>query len=382
MSLDRDELAARCLAALLSRPDATESSEVLAAKALSRADALLSRLRPSAPDAPATEPRRTVGAVVRTRTCAKFVVVAPDRTRRIDLTPIGDPRLDGPPLYDTDEFVRWATREECERHGIPYIARPLPGAPVAAPSLPEWVRWKASEMFPDVPRRVLRWVDGCPVVGRMSTRNSNDGPDESLESKPIPSGGWEPCAAPSPAPAATPAAWVPSVGDVVHYVTDEPGQYDRVVVAVDALGQTTMRGVKWPEMVTFGTAASGLYRFLRRATSAERAAAGLPVDESATECDEDAERKAAWTRWKMAENDGFKSGDWNPYLAGWLARARLAAPTSKPVDRVALADALHIAWWWREKTTATPWGEIHPDSQADWLRAADAAIAFLNGGSK
>lgn len=59
-----------------------------------------------------------------------------------------------------------------------------------------------------------------------------------------------------------------------------------------------------------------------------------------------------------------------------------AAPVDKrAVDRVALAKAMHVAWW-GEQTPAKPWELLHTHSHADWLRAADAAIAFLNGGSK
>ncbi len=196
-------------------------------------------------------------------------------------------------------------------------------APVAdAAPRPEWVRWKASELFPDVPRRVLRWVDDCPVVGRMSTRNSNDGPDEALESEPIPVGDWEPCAAPAPSPAATPAAWVPSVGDVVQD-KDHPEFAQLLVTRVDAPAfyakVITCTGAPTDEVMRY----ADRYRFVRRATSSERAAAGLPVDESAF--DEAKEREAARKAWLKFPRpfDGSRDG----YVEGWVdaLRARVAA---------------------------------------------------------
>jgi len=102
----------------------------------------LSALVPVAPasGAPATEPRRTVGAVVRDGTLRHYdeddllIVVAEDPAacQRFLDNPRRDLSLAD--AYPEDEFVRWATREECERHGIPYVARPLPGAPLAAPA--------------------------------------------------------------------------------------------------------------------------------------------------------------------------------------------------------------------------------------------------------
>ena len=269
MALDRDELAARATAARAALVSLCEA---------------LSALVPVAPasGAPATEPRRTVGAVVRWAGF-EFIVVKPgegdDVLRRLS--------ADDFVKYcscDGDTFVRWATREECERHGIPYVARPLPGAPLAAPS-----------------------------------------------------------------PAATPAAWVPSVGDVVALTNDDgtgvPRPYHdlfgahlyRVVkdhvgddgclecVRVDGSDTTS------PCWISPGA--------MRPATSSERAAAGLPVDESAChgECDtpppgrcstgcapderpafdEAKEREAARVAVSRDAGDDF--------TRGWLARARVAA---------------------------------------------------------
>jgi hypothetical protein len=97
------------------------------------------KLEPASEPTP-TEPRRTVGAVVRDGTLRHYdeddllIVVADDPAacQRFLDNPRSDLSLAD--AYPEDEFVRWATREECERHGIPYVARPLPGAPPAAPS--------------------------------------------------------------------------------------------------------------------------------------------------------------------------------------------------------------------------------------------------------
>lgn len=142
-----------------------------------------------------------------------------------------------------------------------------------------------------------------------------------------------PVAAPSPAPAATPAAWVPSVGDVVGI--DGSKEYDetRVVTKIDRSAVSFVRLNANGGVICDHTTDVSLLTYLRRATSSERAAAGLPVDESAT----------------------------------------------KPVDREGLARALRVAWW-GEQTPATPWDELHPNTQAYWLTAADAAIAFMAKG--
>jgi len=68
---------------------------------------------------------------------------------------------------------------------------------------------------------------------------------------------------------------VPKVGDKVRYVTDEPGSRDRVVVGVDALGQMTMREVRYPNSFSYGTDVEKFWRYVGPATSSERAAAGL-----------------------------------------------------------------------------------------------------------
>ena len=258
MSLDRDELAARATAAR--------------AALLSLCEAL-SDLVPVAPasGAPATEPRRTVGAVVRDGTLRHYdeddllIVVAEDPAacQRFLDNPRRDLSLAD--AYPEDEFVRWATREECERHGLNYVARPLPGAPLAAPS---------------------------------------------------------------PSPAATPAAWVPSVGDVVKHVSESDavattGQI-RVVVSTNPIRWVYVEnGVRKGESGPTGWGND--VRFVRRATSSERAAAGLPVDESATAFDEAKEREAARRAWYDAPGAAIGTVDREHFVMGWLARARVAA---------------------------------------------------------
>ena len=89
---------------------------------------------PTSPDAPAPEPRRTVGAVVRGGEEGRlFIVVLPGVSRyEQEQRLLDDPIAKGGAI-DSDEFVRWATRAECERHGIEYVERGEP-TPVAAPT--------------------------------------------------------------------------------------------------------------------------------------------------------------------------------------------------------------------------------------------------------
>ena len=83
------------------------------------------------------------------------------------------------------EYVRPATPSELAAAGLP--------SPEA--TRPTWVRWTVASI-PGEARRLLRWVDGKPVVGRYNTRT---GIDESKESGPIEPGGWVACD-PPPAP--------------------------------------------------------------------------------------------------------------------------------------------------------------------------------------
>ena len=139
MVLDRDELAARLAVADLSNPkfpnDLRDRAWVngWADDVVHAADALLSRLRPAAPVAPdATDPRRPVGAVVRWASGGvEFIVVKAGEGEDVQR------ELDGPLQecvfsHSSDVFVRWATRAECERHGIPFVDRtPAAGLPPA-----------------------------------------------------------------------------------------------------------------------------------------------------------------------------------------------------------------------------------------------------------
>ncbi len=139
MTLDRDELAARFAVADLSNPnfatDFTDAKEVerWAAGLKGLADALLAALVPVAPasGAPATDPRRTVGAVVKTPGFeTEWVVLGAFAVRRLDSEKGGESQI----ACKSDEFVRWATREECERHGIPYVERCAAPSPAATPA--------------------------------------------------------------------------------------------------------------------------------------------------------------------------------------------------------------------------------------------------------
>jgi len=257
MSLDRDELAARATAA--------RAALLSLCEALS---ALVPVAPATGPDQPKAgqgaegdQPRRTVGAVVRALGI-EWIVVRPGNDHRVQRAlDAPDASTFGNDAEEDDEFVRWATREECERHGIPYVARPLPGAPLAAPS-----------------------------------------------------------------PAATPAAWVPSVGDVVKHVSESDKvattREIRVVVSTNPIRWVYVEnGVRKGESGPTGWGND--VRFVRRATSSERAAAGLPVEESAG--DEERERDAARTAWASDKDVGPGESAISAYVYGWLARARVAA---------------------------------------------------------
>lgn len=278
------EIAVGCtdalLAALVPVAPATRTTGPVGHTTVVDADAPTGTGRPVAPDsgAPATEPRRTVGAVVRWRgqdhPDEEWLLVGNNKAVAL--------KIRKPHLLDCgtnedgggDEFIRWATRAECAWHGIPYVARPLPGAPLAAPS-----------------------------------------------------------------PAATPAAWVPSVGDVVKQMTETDAVAEigaiRVVVSTNPLRWVYVEnGAKvggacepkgWEDEV----------RFVRRATSSERAAAGLPVDEA----------------------------------------------KESAVDRVALAKAIYAAVAASNPTLyGKPWDEAKDVTKRDAFNAADAAIAFMAKG--
>ncbi len=148
MGLDRDELAARFAVAIAGGLSADSSVQtydhgVVIEDAFDLADALIARLRPAtvapvadaapAPSA-ATDPRRTVGAVTHPKhDSGLWIVINGDETdccRRLDGNESG--RLGD--FFRDDYFVRWATREECERHGIPYVERGAAPSPAASPA--------------------------------------------------------------------------------------------------------------------------------------------------------------------------------------------------------------------------------------------------------
>ena len=79
---------------------------------------------PAATTSEATDPRRVVGAWVKSPSGFRYAVVEAGRDnwtqRREALDASSPPRCN--PL-DSDVFDGWMTREECERHGIPYVER-------------------------------------------------------------------------------------------------------------------------------------------------------------------------------------------------------------------------------------------------------------------
>ena len=123
-------------------------------------------------------------------------------------------------------FRSWATRAECERHGVPFVDRTPPAAtpayPVDAAGRPLWVRITGpegkTEPYATVGRayRVLRWH---PYEGGGPVIKSNCDCDWNCFSAEA-SGGqgarptWEPCAAPTDA--VTPAANPTATWDAAH----------------------------------------------------------------------------------------------------------------------------------------------------------------------
>lgn len=210
------------------------------------------------------------------------------------------------------------------------LARLRPAAPVAGESpRPEWVRITgpkdADYVTVGKAYRVKEWDESSPLI------ENDRGEDwwcaatgDEIESS-WPS--WEPCAAPSPA--ATPAV------------------APRVVV--EPYGKS-----EWRAWLHIGTqswafcdprsskdAAERLADQLRsallspgRATSSERAAAGLPVDESAT----------------------------------------------KPVDREGLARAIREADFATDIIARWPWEGLNAMQREVYFKRADAAIAFMAKG--
>jgi hypothetical protein len=101
--------------------------------------------------------------------------------------------------------------------------------------------------------------------------------------------------------------------------------------------------------------------YLGPATAAERAAAGLPPI-------------------TPDHPQGGQGAEAEGRVGDQRVAAGLDAPASPApaVDREGLAGVMRAAWYDEE----APWDEARPRVKADWLRAADAAIAFLkaNGG--
>ena len=109
------------------------------------------------------DPRRTVGAVVKGG--ATFIVT------REGVGEFKQASLDYPAggtyayTSDKDEFLRWATRAECERHGIPYVERDAKPASPAASETPA-VKFKVGDKV-----RVREFHDRTgEVVGDLRDR--------------------------------------------------------------------------------------------------------------------------------------------------------------------------------------------------------------------
>ncbi len=168
MGLDRDDLAARNMVAAIRTLDAeVRVPPTLADFAVECADALIARLRPAtvAQVADTPEPRRTVGAVVRWNNDSReYVIVSPDGCRAV--------RNDmGAALFtlrDTDTFVRWATREECERHGLSWVERGA--APPAASPAPAVDREGLAKAL-----YAARWLETNGANFHFESRSDRDG---------------------------------------------------------------------------------------------------------------------------------------------------------------------------------------------------------------
>lgn len=232
--------------------------------------------------------------------------------------------------------------------------RPATVAPVAdAAPRPEWVRLSGDFRLP-LERKVVRWEGHQPVVMHSSGLS---------ELAPLVGGEWEPCAAPAPSPAAAPdhpsearrgqgaegdqhpAAYVPKVGDrVMHAGPDDGRRF--VVTAVDAFAVIRVDSKRSAFCVSGPWIDNAAPVYDGPATAAERAAAGLPPitpdhpqgghDEAegrvgdqrvaagldAPAFDESSERETAVD---IAKDRGLDVAEEVGFVAGWLARARIAA---------------------------------------------------------
>lgn len=121
---------------------------------------------PAATTSEATDPRRVVGAVIAMHdshpSCYRIVVSGGDTPSLMWL----DNESKWSPYFDAASlvFVRWATREECERHGIPYVER---GA-TTSEARPTHVRVKSHPTCSGFTKgkvyEVVEWFGGTPNV--------------------------------------------------------------------------------------------------------------------------------------------------------------------------------------------------------------------------
>lgn len=92
------------------------------------ADALDGKVVTLTPDGVYQTPRRTAGAIIRDSLAGdipkNLLIVVVDGDGYHKQRYLDNPNGNGlASTYESDRFVRWATKEECEAHKIPYVAR-------------------------------------------------------------------------------------------------------------------------------------------------------------------------------------------------------------------------------------------------------------------
>lgn len=245
----------------------------------------------------ASDPRRVVGAVISDSTGREFIVVETNNgggVRGLGAKS-SDPSMG---LYDSDTFSRWATREECDRHGIPYVER---GA--ASEAKPTHVR---IDIYcePKV-RPVLAWHDGQPTVP-----SSIDGRLDPSELCYPPKGSWEPCAPP-----------VADAAQPTHVLVDEAMcEIGGRVLPVESWLSDKCPRVRSGSMVY--TLGAGAWT-----PATPTASPAAKPTTPAADFDEKREREAA--RAAYARGDDGSSVQYaaclDSFINGWLSRARSGA---------------------------------------------------------
>jgi hypothetical protein len=194
-------------------------------------------------------PRRTVGAIIKSKSDdVEFIVIkAGEGLRNVRALDLHNLSMVGYTKGD-DEFLRWATQEECKQHGIPYVDRAKPDTsapeakkhsdwcPASKPgageisnclcspaSLPKWVRITSLNRDTKGPLTVSKVypVDGWDPEAYSPRITGDDGYSKWLSSagtKPDPMystfASWEPAEDPRA------RQWIPKVGDQVRIKED------------------------------------------------------------------------------------------------------------------------------------------------------------------